>query len=60
VSEDIRKTVFEEEAGLTMIEDNIIRLVTLLGISLFTLLKCDRNFALGLASGNVITKIRFF
>ena len=28
VSEDIRKTVFEEEAGLTMIEDNIIRLVT--------------------------------
>lgn len=28
VSEDIRKTVFEEEAGLTMIKDNIIRLVT--------------------------------
>jgi hypothetical protein len=28
VSEDIRKTVFEEEAGQTMIEDGIIRLVT--------------------------------
>lgn len=28
VSEDIRKTVFEEEAGETMIEDNIIRLVS--------------------------------
>jgi hypothetical protein len=28
VSEDTRKTVFEEEAGETMIEDNIIRLVT--------------------------------
>jgi XisH protein len=28
VSEDTRKTVFEEEAGKTMIEDNIIRLVT--------------------------------
>ena len=28
VSEDIRRTVFEEEAGQTMIEDGIIRLVT--------------------------------
>lgn len=28
VSEDIRKTVFEEEAGQTLIEDGIIRLVT--------------------------------
>ena len=28
VSEDTRRTVFEEEAGQTMIEDGIIRLVT--------------------------------
>ncbi len=28
VSEDIRRTVFEEEAGQTLIEDGIIRLVT--------------------------------
>ncbi len=28
VSEDIRRTVFEEEAGHTLIEDGIIRLVT--------------------------------
>jgi len=28
VSEDTRKTVFEEEAGQTLIEDGIIRLVT--------------------------------
>jgi len=28
VSENIRKTVFEEEAGQTLIEDGIIRLVT--------------------------------
>lgn len=28
VSEDTRKTVFEEEAGQTLVEDGIIRLVT--------------------------------
>jgi hypothetical protein len=28
VSEDVRKTVFEEEAGQVLIEDGIIRVVT--------------------------------
>jgi hypothetical protein len=33
VSEDICKTVFEEEVGQTLIEDGIIRLMTLFAVA---------------------------